>query len=161
MTIQRERPSRLTKSGFKLPVWLYQAHLGFLFGGRIFAIVHHGRKSGKRYISGLEVLVRGDGESFVFSAWGTRADWFRNIEAGGVDELWDGRARYDDISFRVIDPDEAYEVLARYETEHPGTARKTLPRMLPGYDFDDESRRKLAEDGTIIAFRPTASELEG
>ena len=58
MTVQRQRPSRLTKLGFTIPMWLYRAHLGFVFGGRIFAIVHHGRKSGKRYVSGLEVLVR-------------------------------------------------------------------------------------------------------
>ncbi len=66
-------------------MWLYQAHLGFLFGGRIFAIVQHGRRSGKRYVTGLEAL----------------------------------------------------------------------PPMLPGCDFGDASRRRLAESGTIIAFRPT------
>ena len=155
MTVQRERPSRLVRFGFKMPVWLYQAHLGVLFGGRVFAIVHHGRKSGRRYVSGLEVLARRDGELFVFSAWGTRADWFRNIEAGGVDALWDGRLRYDDVAFRVLQPDEACAVIADYETAHPRTATKTLPRMLPGYDFSQEARRRLAESGVIVAFRPT------
>ena len=58
MTVERERPSRLTELGSKVPMWLYRAHLGFLFGGRIFAGVHHGRMSGKRSVSGLEVLVR-------------------------------------------------------------------------------------------------------
>lgn len=135
-------------------MWLYRAHLGFVFGGRVFAIVHHGRTSGKRYVSGLEVLIRRDGELYAFSAWGTRADWYRNIEAGGVDELWDGRVRYPGAEFRVLEPDESYDVLAAYEREHPGTARRTLPRMLEGYDFGDEMRRELAEGGTIIAFRP-------
>ena len=68
MIAQRGRPSGLLKLGFKVPVWLYQAHLGLLFGGRVFAIAHHGRKSGKRYVSGLEVLVRRDGELLAFSA---------------------------------------------------------------------------------------------
>ena len=154
MTSQRNPPSGLVKLGFRFPVWLYKAHLGFLFGGRVFMIVHHGRKSGKRYVSGLEVLVRREGELFVFSAWGTRADWFRNIEAGGVDELWDGRRRYEDATFRVLEPDETYEVLAAYEQDHPGTAKRTLPRMLEGYDFSDGDRRRLAETGTIVAFEP-------
>jgi deazaflavin-dependent oxidoreductase (nitroreductase family) len=152
MTIERKPISRLAKLGFKIPMWLYQAHLGSIFGGRIFAIVHHGRKSGKRYISGLEVLVRRDGELFVFSGWGKKADWFRNIEAGGVDELWIGRDRYDDVSFRVIEPDEAFEVLADYEREHSSSAKKTLPRTYEGYDFSDESRRELAQTSTLIAF---------
>ncbi len=154
MTAQRERPSRLAKLGFKVPVWLYRAHLGFLFGGRIFAIVHHGRKSGKRYVSGLEVLARRGGELLVFSAWGTKADWYRNIEAGGIDELWDGRARYPGAEFRRLEPDESDEVIAAYEREHHGTAKRTLPRMLEGYDFSDEMRWELAKAGTIIAFRP-------
>lgn len=156
MTDQRERPSGLLKLGFKIPVWLYRAHLGFLFGGRIIAIIHHGRRSGKRYVSGLEILIRHEGEMFVFSAWGKRADWFRNIEAGGVDELWDGRDRYQDVSLRSLGPDESFDVLARYELEHPHTAKRTLTRMLPGYDFSNESRRKLAEEGLIVAFAPRA-----
>lgn len=154
MTGQKKRPSGLVKIGFKVPVWLYRAHLGLIFGGRIFAIVHHGRKSGKRYVSGLEVLIRREGELFVFSAWGTRADWYRNIEAGGVDELWDGRTRYPGAAFRLLDPDETYTVLEAYEGEHPGTAKRTLPRTLDGYDFSDHMRRELAESGTIVAFKP-------
>lgn len=160
MTEQRSKPSGLTKLWFKVPVWMYQAHLGRLFGGRIFMIVHHGRKSGKRYVSGLEVLLRREGELFVFSGWGRRADWLRNIEAGGIDELWDGRERYSGATFRELEPDEAYEVLADYEREHARTAKQTLTRMLPGYDFSDEMRRQLADDGTLLAFRPAAIEGE-
>jgi deazaflavin-dependent oxidoreductase (nitroreductase family) len=156
MTDQRDRPGVLLKLGFRVPVWIYRAHLGFVFGGRIFIITHHGRKSGKRYLSGLEVLTRREGELLVFSAWGRRADWFRNIEAGGVDGLWDGRKRYRGAAFRVLEPDEAYQVLATYERDHAGAARQTLPRMQGGYDFGDEARRRLAESSTLIAFRPTA-----
>ena len=101
-----------------------------------------------------EVLARRGGELLVFSAWGTKADWYRNIEAGGIDELWDGRARYPGAEFRQLEPDESYEVIAAYEREHHGTAKRTLPRMLEGYDFSDEMRWELAKAGTIIAFRP-------
>jgi deazaflavin-dependent oxidoreductase (nitroreductase family) len=158
MTDERKRPSKLLKLGFKVPQWMYQAHLGFLFGGRVFMIVHHGRTSGKRYVSGLEALVRRDGELFVFSAWGTKADWYRNIEAGGIDELWDGRRRYDGATFRLIQPDEAYEVLSRYEQDHPKTAKRTLPQMLEGYDGSDEMRRQVAEIGTMVAFKVPATD---
>jgi deazaflavin-dependent oxidoreductase (nitroreductase family) len=154
MTAPRTRPSRLLKLGFKAPVWLYQAHLGFLFGGRLIAIVHRGRKSGKRYVSGLEILERQGGELLVFSAWGVKADWYRNIEANGVDELWDGRKRFTEVPFRIVTSDEAYQVLAAYEQAHRKRAQTFLPRMLPGYDFSDESRRQLADLGVIVAFTP-------
>lgn len=152
MTAQRPRPSRLLRLGFKVPVWLYQAHLGVLFGGRIIAIVHRGRRSSARYVSGLEVLERRDGELLVFSAWGVNADWYRNIEANGVDELWDGRTRYRDVSFRIVTSDEAVEALAAYEQAHRKTAETFLPRMLPGYDFSERARRELADLGVIVAF---------
>jgi hypothetical protein len=89
--------------------------------------------------------------------WLYRADWFRNIEAGGIDEQWDGRRRYPGAAFRVLESDEAYDVLAQYERDHPGTARRILPRMLDGYDSSDEKRRQLAEAGTIVAFRPAGA----
>lgn len=89
--------------------------------------------------------------------WLYRADWFRNIEAGGIDEQWDGRRRYPGAAFRVLESDEAYDVLAQYERDHPGTARRILPRMLGGYDSSDEKRRQLAEAGTIVAFRPAGA----
>ena len=153
MTTPRERPSDLLKLGFKVPVWLYQAHLGFLFFGRLIAIVHRGRKSGQRYVSGLEVMDRHDRELYVFSAWGTSADWYRNIEANGVDELWDGRTRSRSVTFRTISAPEAVEVLADYEQAHPSAARSLLPRMQSGYEFTDQSRRQLADSGVIVAFR--------
>ena len=87
------RPSTLVKALFKVPVWMYQAHLGFLFFGSLIVIVHRGRKSGNRYVTGLEMIDRRDDELFVLSLWGAKSDWYRNIEANGVDELWDGTKR--------------------------------------------------------------------
>ena len=154
MTVERKSLPRWQRWAFKVPVWLYQVHLGWVFGGRIFVIAHHGRVSGKGYLSGLEILERRDGELLVFSAWGRRADWFRNIEAGGVDALWDGRERYTGASYRVVDATEAVDVLRDYEHDHERTAKQTLTRMRPGYDFSDGQRRELAETAVIVAFRP-------
>ena len=54
MNEQQDRPSGLTRLSYDAFVWLYRLHLGFLFAGHVFVIAHHGRKSGKRYLSGLE-----------------------------------------------------------------------------------------------------------
>ena len=151
MNTTRKGPSTLLKALFRVPVWMYQARLGFLFFGRLIAIVHRGRKSGSRYVTGLELLDRRDGELFVFSVWGTRADWYRNIEANGVDELWDGTKRTA-ASFRVVTSDEAVGILFNTEKAHKRLVRFFWPRMYPGYDFTDESRRALADSGVIVAF---------
>ena len=155
MKVTHEGPSTLLKVVFKVPVWMYQARLGRVLGrvfsGRLIAIVHQGRRSGTRYISGLEVLERRDGELFVLSIWGTRSDWYRNIEANGVGELWDG-AKRTGASFRLIASDEAFGILANYEKAHKRAARFLLPRMHAGYDFTEESRRALADSGVVVAF---------
>ena len=101
---------------------MYQARLGFVFFGRVIVIVHRGRKSGSRYDSGLELLDRRDGELFVFSLWGTKSDWYRNIEANGVDELWDGTKRTG-ASFRVVASDEAFGILSNTEKAHKRLTR--------------------------------------
>lgn len=141
------------KALFDVPVWLYRWRLGSLMLGRIIVVVHRGRKSGRRYESGLEVVDRKAGEIFCFSAWGERADWYRNIAAGGVEELWDGPRR-SAASFRRLEPDEAYGILSDYEHRHRSAARFFFPRMYPGYDFTEASRRALAEQGVVVGFRP-------
>ena len=153
-TTTRKGPSTLLKAFFKVPVWMYEKRLGFLFFGRLIAIVHRGRKSGNRYVSGLEVLARRDGELFVLSMWGAKSDWYRNIEANGVDELWD-RQKQSGASFRVVISDEAFGILSDYEKAHKQAARFGFPRIYPGYDFTDESRRALVDSGVIVAFTPS------
>ena len=39
----------------RMPVWLYRARLGFLFGNRLLMVEHIGRKSGRRRYVVLEV----------------------------------------------------------------------------------------------------------
>ena len=151
MKESHDGPSTVLRALFQVPVWLYQGHLGFLFFGRLIAIAHRGRTSGNRYVSGLEVLERSDNELFVFSAWGTTSDWYRNIAVNGVETLWDGTKRTDAL-VRIVDADEADGILSNYEKAHPRLARFFMPRMYPGYDFTDESRRTLAATGTIVAF---------
>ena len=78
-----------------LPRWLtrasrvanliYDRHLGWLLGHRILRLTHVGRRSGRRYRTVLEVVGRDrcGSEFFVVSGFGPRADWLRNLDAGG------------------------------------------------------------------------------
>jgi hypothetical protein len=70
------RPHGLLRLGFKLPIALYRARLGWLLGHRFLLLTHRGRKSGKIHQTVLEV-VRYDPatrESVALSAWDARAD---------------------------------------------------------------------------------------
>ena len=77
---------------------------------------------------------------------------YRNIEANGVDELWDGRKRFSEVTARIVTSGAAVAILADYEHSHRKTAEVLLPRMMHGYDFTEEARQRLAESGVIVAF---------
>jgi hypothetical protein len=91
-------------------------------------------------------------ESFVVSAWGTRADWFRNISTQPALEVWTGRHRYAPAQ-RTVEADEAVAVMQRYIDHTPFAA--ALVRRLVGYDLRDaDGLRRFASDVPMIAFRP-------
>jgi hypothetical protein len=50
------RPHGLLRLGFKLPITLYRAHLGWLLGHRFLLLTHRWRTSGKIYQTVLEVV---------------------------------------------------------------------------------------------------------
>jgi len=77
------RPNRALAIGLRLPSYLYRFRLGGILGHRFLLLTHRGRKSGLTRRTPLEVLHYDPHfrESVVLSAWGKKADWYRNIEA--------------------------------------------------------------------------------
>jgi deazaflavin-dependent oxidoreductase (nitroreductase family) len=142
-----------------LPIYLYQAHLGFLLGHRFCVLVHEGRRTGHRHETPLEVVRydRSTQEATVVAAWGQKTAWLHNVEAGLAREVWIGRTRYVP-AVRRLDVDEAVAVLERYE------GRSGLPRplvwavlsRLVGWRYDGSplTRRRAAEQLPMLAFRP-------
>ena len=47
--------SRLVGFLFRVPIWLYRLHLGWLFGHRLLLLTHRGRTSGRIHQTLLEV----------------------------------------------------------------------------------------------------------
>ena len=155
--------------GAAIPPWLRRAYAapnvvydhgaGWIFGHRFVRIEHVGRRSGRTYHAIVEVL-RYDpisGEAVVMAGYGRGADWFRNIRAAG-------RARVEfahgprPATVRVLDTDEATDVLADYERRNvlirPGV-RLTLSRLVGWrYDGSADARRRLVAARPLVAFRP-------
>lgn len=154
----RLRPSGALRTAFRLPILLYRFGLGRLLGHRVLLLTHRGRKSGLVRQTPLEV-VRYDPateESVVVSAWGEKADWYRNIVANPAQEIRIGRERYVPEQ-RFLSPEEVYAELATYERRHPWLVR-TIPRWL-GFRLDGtvEARRKFARSLRMVAFSPKSA----
>lgn len=73
-------PSGLLKWLFKSPILFYRLGLGPLVGRLIMIMTTTGRKSGQPRRTAIE-FHEFKGRRYVFSGWGTKTDWYRNIEA--------------------------------------------------------------------------------
>lgn len=145
------RPTGWLKRFLHVPVYLYRARLGFLFGRRFLMIEHRGRHSGLHYRTVVEVAGRRAGEWICASGTGTQADWYRNLRQGGLLAVWVGsRKRW--ASVRFLGAREAAGVMADYEHEHPRTAARLYKIMGVSYDGTIEGRIEMMEKVPMVAF---------
>lgn len=110
------RSRRLTRA----PIWLYRAGLGFLFGSRALMLEHTGRRSGTKRLVVLEVVDRPAPDLYlVASGFGTRAQWFRNIQADPHVRVTIAGHASAPATAHVLSQSEADTALAAYATRHP------------------------------------------
>lgn len=144
---------------FRLPIYLYHLHVGWLLGHRFLLLTHRGRKSGRVRQTVLEVVSYDPRtrESVVVSGWGERADWYRNIQASPALEIQTGRDRYVPTQ-RILSADEAYDVMVDYERRLPTPARPLVRRLGFTVSGSEEEQRAHAAKLLMVAFRPRSDE---
>lgn len=155
-----DRSGRWARRLFRAPARLYRWRLGWLLGHRFLLLEHQGRRSGRHYETVLEVVHwQPEGEVIVVSGWGRVSDWFRNVSAGSEIYVTVGTRRFH-ARYRLVPPDEAAEVLGRYEHRNR-YMRPVINRMLGymvgrPYDGTPDAQRRLVEELPMVAFRPAA-----
>jgi len=103
----------------RLPIPLYRASLGWLFGTRLVMIEHLGRTSHERRFVVVEVVGFERNAVRVASGFGRPSQWYRNIEANGVAFISVGRFRRVRARARLLDAEESGSRLAEYARRHP------------------------------------------
>jgi hypothetical protein len=98
---------RIFRAGNRFMVFLWKIGLGKAINlwpagfGRIMVIKHHGRKSGREYLTPVNYAIV-EGEIYCTAGFGSISDWYRNILVYPRVELWlpDGKqiACAEDIS---------------------------------------------------------------
>ncbi len=139
---------------FKLPVFLYRLHLGWLLGKRFMQITHIGRHSGKVRRTVLAVL-RFDKETkeiYAVSAW-KGSDWYYNIQAAPALQVETGFVRYVPVQ-RTLSPEEIAATFVEYCKQHPIFSRMIC--RIPGWKWDStyEEFLELARTLHGVAFGP-------
>lgn len=151
----RREPGPLALVVFRIPQPLYSAGLGWIFGHAFLLLVHRGRKSGRTYETALKVLTYDaqTREAIIFSAWGERADWIRNIRTTPALEVRIGRERFVPVQ-RFLSEDEAFKVVVAYRRRHPLRLR-LLSLPLGWGDLDsDAAVRGFVRTRPFLSLRP-------
>src|SRR5690606_22501487 len=129
-----------------------RAGFGWLLGDRLVLIEHRGRKTGERRFVGVEVIRREARAVRVASGFGTKAQWYRNIEANGVAFLTLGRHRRTPASARLLDPDASQRAVEAYAARHPRAWRHLHAAM----DIAQGGEARIP----IIEFTPPGSDRD-
>lgn len=109
-----------TRWAVRAPIWLYRAGLGFLFGARLLMLQHVGRRSGAARFVVLEVVDRPAPDRYiVVSGFGTKAQWYRNIQANPQVHVSAGTKRAVPATATPLSDTESAAALDRYITRHP------------------------------------------
>ncbi len=137
----------------RAPTLLYRVGLGRLLGGRFLCIVHRGRRTGKLRRTVVEVVDFDSAreEVLVVAGWGSRTQWYRNLEAAPALEVAFGRHRWRRPRQRFLDEGERAEALTVYEEQHPRAAAALTRRLGGG---GESALAELAGRLPAVAFRP-------
>ena len=108
----------------RAPIPLFRAGLGRLLGRRVLLLEHLGRTSGlPRYVC-LEVVDHPrPGRLLVVSGFGTRAQWYRNLQGHPACFVGWGRIRRAPATARFLTEAESRAALEGYATRYPASCR--------------------------------------
>jgi len=147
-------PRGFARIFWRLPIWLYRLHLGWLLQKRFLLLTHTGRKSGLPRKTMLEVIryEKAKEQYTVFSGWGERSDWVKNIEKTPQVIIQVGHRS---LHARAIRPssEEAETILLAYARKYPPRLIRFFFGLL-GYQTNgtEEDIRSIARQSTIVTF---------
>ena len=150
------KPSGCSRVLFRLPIALYRWGLGWVLGRRFVMIEHVGRKSGLPRHVVVEVVRydRASGSVAVASAWGRKADWFRNVLKTPEVTLTLGGRRFRAVA-TVLDEASAVDAVCDYARRHP-LAFRELSRLMLGEASAGEAEpcRAVGHSVPVVRFDP-------
>jgi deazaflavin-dependent oxidoreductase (nitroreductase family) len=148
-------PRGLLRLSFRLPIWLYRFHLGWLLGDRFILLTTIGRKSGKPRQVVVEVVShhKESGIYVIASGWKEKSDWFLNLQKAPHAEVQSGRRRFAANATR-LSIEQADQELYDYAQRHP-IAFRELAGFIVGKRLSGsrEDCHLLAEEIPLIALQ--------
>jgi deazaflavin-dependent oxidoreductase (nitroreductase family) len=157
MSALEKRPSKFLKFFLKMPVLFHKMGFGGwerLIGAQWMLITTRGRKSGKPRDTMVDVMdYNKDTDTYyVEVAYGSRADWYRNIQANPLFEARVGRRKFQARATPLPSVD-AGELMVQFYRQKPAYTRSVMAMV--GMKFEgEEELRVLGSKLTLIAVKP-------
>lgn len=148
-------PRGLARLGFRLPIWFYRLGFGRLLGTRFLFLTHTGRKTGLKRQTVLEV-VRYDPSTSTFivaAGFGTRSDWYRNIQANPQVTVQSGAKRWV-MAADFLSPEQSETEMLDYARRHPVAVKELAQLMGYRVDGSQASIRALGRALAMVALYP-------
>lgn len=151
---------------FQVPSKLYERGWGWIMGRYFLALFHVGRRTGRGYITVVEVVHhdRMRDEYIVMAAFGRNCDWYRNTRATPPTAVIVGRREFRP-TWREIDETDAAALLRDYERRRWwwGPLLPWLMTKLLGtpYVSTPDSRLDVVRERPMLGFRPLEEEWPG
>ncbi|MGW4054329.1 nitroreductase family deazaflavin-dependent oxidoreductase [Streptomyces sp. NPDC004779] len=157
MHLSRQRPRRPTgwrRRVLRLPIHLFRAGLGPLFGGRLLLLIHTGRQTGLSREAVLEVVAldRRRGTWTIASGFGPEAQWYRNLRRTPQATIQFGRT-YHVVTAEFPTVEEGGRIMAAYARRHRRAARALSRSMGFLADGGDVDFRTVGEQIPFVRLR--------
>jgi deazaflavin-dependent oxidoreductase (nitroreductase family) len=109
-----------------------------------------GRRTGKPRTTAVSFMPLAD-RLIVFSGWGIRSDWYRNVLANPAVQVRVGRRRFRALARLIAEPERRQELMHQMATRSgscgPPVWTRPLVRVL--FDYDAEIRTAVAQGGDL------------
>jgi deazaflavin-dependent oxidoreductase (nitroreductase family) len=143
-------PKGLIKWLFKAPILFYRLGLGFIVGRMFMVMTTVGRRSRLPRRTAIE-FHEFKGRKYVLSGWGTKTDWYRNIQANPHITIQTWRGAESVLARRITSEIELGEAF-KFAMSNP-TMRAVLKSA--GFNLTLDQFLAHKERFTFVTFDPT------
>jgi deazaflavin-dependent oxidoreductase (nitroreductase family) len=152
-TFDRGRPGALQRLFFKAPIALYRGPIAAVMRSRcVMLLTTIGRKSGQPRTNGISFMPLDD-RYVVFSGWGVRSDWYKNVLANPEVTIQVGGKTLQATAVPVSDPARRRELMQqmRQRSEHCGPPEpvRTILSKTGLFDYEAELDLALKQGGEL------------
>ena len=144
-------PGILDRKGTR---WMLQT----LSPAPVIVLVHRGRKSGKIYKTPVELIadVPERDEIVVAPMWGKDSDWYRNVLAGGLEEVH-VRGEPRKVEWHQLEETDARAAMDAYRDAHPIYSRIILRMLVSVNGLEGDPEQAVLRELPMLGLRRVGS----